>query len=425
MAQKDYFQHDFSKVPVLGLVVESSSSAPASPVSGQLWNDTSATPSLLKVYNATTTTWDLVQNAASTVTSAMIVDGTIVNADVNASAAIARSKLDFGTGLVNADIAAAAGIVTSKIASFDTQVQTSRLDQMALPTADLNANSHKITNVTDPVNPQDASTKAYTDQARAGIAGVKDPVKVSLTANVTLSGPGATLDGITMAAGDRFLATAQTTTTENGIYVWNSAAGAATRATDADGTSAQAEIQDGTLVAVAQGTNAGKQYIQTATPSGNIGAWTQTWTVISTGGSTYVGGAGLTLTGNTFDVVAADGSLTVNADNMTVGNVPISKGGTGQTTAAAALTALGGTKSATGTLGAVTGGTALAVTHGLTLATAGAAMVQFFDRTSHKTVGLQYSVADTGGTASTTVFSVYSDVNITTTTVDWVLIGQV
>lgn len=52
---------------------------------------------------------------ASKVTSSNIVDGTIVNADINASAAITRSKLDFGSGLVNADIAAAAGIVYSKL----------------------------------------------------------------------------------------------------------------------------------------------------------------------------------------------------------------------------------------------------------------------------------------------------------------------
>jgi hypothetical protein len=51
----------------------------------------------------------------NTVTSAKIVDGTIVNADVAAAAAIARSKLDFGGGLVNADIAAAAAIAYSKL----------------------------------------------------------------------------------------------------------------------------------------------------------------------------------------------------------------------------------------------------------------------------------------------------------------------
>jgi hypothetical protein len=75
---------------------------------------------------------------ASVITTDEIQDGTIVNADVNAaaaiawsklnttgqvvdasvsaSAAIARSKLDFGSGLVNADIAAAAAIAYSKLA---------------------------------------------------------------------------------------------------------------------------------------------------------------------------------------------------------------------------------------------------------------------------------------------------------------------
>lgn len=48
-----------------------------------------------------------------------IATGVIVNADVNAAAAIARSKLDFGSGLVNADIAAAAAIAKTKLASLD------------------------------------------------------------------------------------------------------------------------------------------------------------------------------------------------------------------------------------------------------------------------------------------------------------------
>jgi hypothetical protein len=50
--------------------------------------------------------------------STLLIAGlaSIVNADVNAAAAIARSKLNFGSGLVNADIAAAAAIAYSKLA---------------------------------------------------------------------------------------------------------------------------------------------------------------------------------------------------------------------------------------------------------------------------------------------------------------------
>lgn len=58
---------------------------------------------------------DTAQLVNSAVTSAKIADGTIVNADVNASAAIARSKLDFGAGLVDADIAPGAAIAASKL----------------------------------------------------------------------------------------------------------------------------------------------------------------------------------------------------------------------------------------------------------------------------------------------------------------------
>ncbi len=43
----------------------------------------------------------------------------VVDANVSATAAIARSKLDFGSGLVNADIAAAAGIAKTKLANLD------------------------------------------------------------------------------------------------------------------------------------------------------------------------------------------------------------------------------------------------------------------------------------------------------------------
>ena len=44
-----------------------------------------------------------------------IADGGIVNADVNAAAAIAYSKLNLALGIVNADIAAAAAIAFGKL----------------------------------------------------------------------------------------------------------------------------------------------------------------------------------------------------------------------------------------------------------------------------------------------------------------------
>jgi hypothetical protein len=49
-----------------------------------------------------------------------------------------------------------------------------RLDQLAVPTADVSLNSHKLTSVTDPGSPQDAATKAYVDSTVAGAGGLSD-----------------------------------------------------------------------------------------------------------------------------------------------------------------------------------------------------------------------------------------------------------
>ncbi len=128
----------------------------------------------------------------------VIGTGAIVNADVNASAGIAYSKLSLGGSItsadlvdgtiVNSDINASAGIALSKLATdpiaranhtgtqaastisdFDTQVRTSRLDQMAAPTGSVSANSQKITNLATPTSNTDASTKAYVDTSIANL----------------------------------------------------------------------------------------------------------------------------------------------------------------------------------------------------------------------------------------------------------------
>jgi hypothetical protein len=121
----------------------------------------------------------------------VIGTGAIVNADVNASAAIAKSKLNLGGTITSADLVdgtivatdiadgtiTAAKMVTdpyaranhtgsqtaSTISDFNTAVRTNRLDQMAAPTGSVSLNSQKITSLLDPTSAQDASTKAYVD----------------------------------------------------------------------------------------------------------------------------------------------------------------------------------------------------------------------------------------------------------------------
>jgi hypothetical protein len=61
----------------------------------------------------------------------------------------------------------------------------------------------------------------------------KDNVRAASTGNVNTATPGATLDTIALANGDRILLKDQTTASQNGIYVWTGAAVALTRSTDA------------------------------------------------------------------------------------------------------------------------------------------------------------------------------------------------
>jgi hypothetical protein len=101
----------------------------------------------------------------------------------------------------------------------------------------------------------------------------KDNVRSASTANVTVSAPGATIDGVTMATSDRFLLKNQTAQTENGIYIWNGAASPATRALDADTfdemESAVATVDEGTV-------NAGTRWRQTQV-NGVIGTNNVVW----------------------------------------------------------------------------------------------------------------------------------------------------
>lgn len=137
-------------------------------------------------------------------------------------------------------------------------------------------NARKIVNLPDGVNPQDAATVAQLNAAVEGLAW-KDSVRVSTQGNLNLAAPGATIDGITMASGDRFLARSQTTGSENGIYIWNGAATPATRSLDA---STFNELEQAVLT-VEEGTNAGASYRQTVV-NGTIGSTTNTWTSFGT-----------------------------------------------------------------------------------------------------------------------------------------------
>jgi hypothetical protein len=112
-------------------------------------------------------------------------------------------------------------------------------------------------NLPDAVDPQEPATLA---QVRALLEGLawKDNCRVSTQGNIDLASPGATVDGVTMEAGDRVLVRAQTDASENGIYIWNGAAVPMTRADDA----ASADELESATVTVDEGTDAGTTWRQ-------------------------------------------------------------------------------------------------------------------------------------------------------------------
>ena len=116
----------------------------------------------------------------------------------------------------------------------------------------------KVINVPAPTAAGDAVPKSYVDSAVEGLAW-KDSARVSTQSNINLSSPGATIDGITMASQDRVLVRNQSTQSQNGIYVWNSAATALTRSLDA---STFAELEQA-IITVEEGTDAGTTWRQT------------------------------------------------------------------------------------------------------------------------------------------------------------------
>lgn len=137
-------------------------------------------------------------------------------------------------------------------------------------------NAARIVNLPDPTLAQHPATKAYVDSAVEGLAW-KDSVRVASTANLTITGPGATIDGVTMSANDRVLLKDQTTASQNGLYIWNGAAVPMTRAADAN---TFAELEQA-VVTVEEGTSAGASFRQTAV-NGTIDSTSVTWTSFGT-----------------------------------------------------------------------------------------------------------------------------------------------
>ena len=320
----------------------------------------------------------------------------------------------------------------STISDLATVVQAYTLNLFAAPTASVNLNSQKITNLLDPTAPQDAVTKNYADNLIQGLKS-KGSVKAATTANITLSGP-QTIDGVSVVAGDLVLVKGQSTQSQNGIYIV--AAGAWTRATNAD---TWAELV-AAYVFVEQGTiNKDIGFNCTVDTGGTLGTTAITWSqftkasdvtasnvnTIGTGVFKQKTGINLEFRGinaastkltavlnaatNTIDLDVSEANLTLTNIG---GTLTIAKGGTGATTAAAARTNLGTPGKYTTVIGDGSA-TSFVVTHNLgtqdvavSVAEASApfnVVMTDIQLTSINTITVTFSTAPTSGQYKVTV----------------------
>jgi len=185
-------------------------------------------------------------------------------------------------------------------------------------------------------------------------------------ATLTLSVPLTVLDGYTLLNTNRILVKNEATQANNGIYTWATGGTVLTRATDFD---TSVEIASGDFTFITNGTlYASTGWVQT-NPVTTVGTDPIVWSQFS-GAGTYSAGTGLTLTGSQFSItntavtagpygsasqvgtftvnaqgqltLAGDTSIAISASQVTSGTLPIANGGTGASTAPAAITNLRG-----------------------------------------------------------------------------------
>ena len=252
--------------------------------------------------------------ADSAITSAKINDGAIVNADVNASAAIDATKIHDGTisntefgylngvssniqtqidakGASNANLTAIGDLaktdgnfIVGNGSTWVAENGSTARSSLGLGTISTQASNSvtisggSITGLGAPSSGSDAATKTYVDDL---VAGLKTRIicRAATTANVTLSSDlqnGDTLDGITLATGNRVLVKNQSTASQNGVYTVV-ASGTASRDTDFD---AIGELA-GQLVIIQEGsTNAEKMFLCTTDSDASLGSDTITFTEV-------------------------------------------------------------------------------------------------------------------------------------------------
>jgi hypothetical protein len=249
------------------------------------------------------------------VTSTMIADGTIVNADINASAAIALSKLGSGAlpaditvasanivdgTIVNADINASAAIADTKLATIST---TGKVNNSATTATSANTASAIVA--------RDASGNFSAGTITGTLSGTATNCSRSVLAGNGLTGGGALSGNVTLTLGTPGSLTGSTT---NSVTSTSHTHDITVNLGVTDGTTA------GPTITSSAGTNA---TIPTASASaaGVVTTGNQTWAGTKTFNNSIVS-PGITRADRvTISSTGGEGVIFIEAQNISTGNV--------------------------------------------------------------------------------------------------------
>lgn len=266
-----------------------------------------------KILDSNVTTAKIADDA---VTADKLADTSVTTGSYGSATAVSTFTVD-QQGRLTAAGSTNISITSSAVTDFDSQVQASRLDEMAAPTSAVDLNSQKITNLAAPAANTDAATKGYVDAAIEGldvkesvVAATTGRINVASTADNTATvlsladGEGGfdaatdsfTVDGISLSEGNRVLIKdgihdgSNEIDSVNGIYTVGALNGSKltlTRSDDFDDASSDnPNLTSGAFTFVERGSaNENSGFVMTQDAAITLGTTAITWAQFSGAGS--------------------------------------------------------------------------------------------------------------------------------------------